>query len=147
MGKMPPAVLKPQRAGLTLHSLPHEVILSIVEWTAVITIEEHLERQRLAHEAGHMHGDEDDEEEEEEEHDHDHDDGGFPVLGGFQFPPFGMGGFGPNGPNAGQGAAPQAAGGIGDVPFMQNLFGFLNNGAGAAPPPNNAAAAPAPPRE
>ena len=132
MGNSPVAGDKRKRTQLTLHSLPHEVILSIVEWTAQITLEDQLEQERLHH---------------DQEHEDHHHHG--PLHHHHMPPGFG---FGPGPPPPGlfddifpgqnvpgnDAANPE---GIGDVPFMQNLFGFLNNG---GPLVNNPVPAPAP---
>lgn len=128
MGNSPVAGDKRRKTALTLHSLPHEVVLSIVEWTARITLENQLEQERQEHEREHdlHHG-----------HAHDHPDGPGAIFGGgmgFGMPPVdfnGLGGLGPNVP----GDAGVDDGGIGDVPFMQNLFGFIGNGPDAPAPP------------
>ncbi|KAK9897179.1 hypothetical protein P389DRAFT_194810 [Cystobasidium minutum MCA 4210] len=137
MGNSPVAGDKRRKTALTLHSLPQEIILSIVEWAATITLEDHLERERLEHEQHHMH---------HHDHAHDHPDGPEAIFGGgmgaFGLPPLdlnGMNGMGQNGP----GVQANAPGGIGDIPFMQNLFGFLGNGPqNPAPPANGPIAGP-----
>lgn len=132
MGNSPVAGDKRKRTQLTLNSLPHEVILSIVEWTAHITLEDQLEQERLEHERrheGHHH------------HDHhepqgdDHPAVGPGVFGGL-FGGFGLDALPVPGQNANANAnAPGIPQGIGDAGFMQNLFGIFGNGVPVANPP------------
>lgn len=151
MGNSPVAGDKRKRSQLTLHSLPYEVILSIVEWTAQITLEDQLEQERLNHEQEH-----------EDHHHHHHHHGPLHhhhMPPGFTFgpvpPPAGLFGDMFPGQNVpGNGAVNPE--GIGDIPFMQNLMGFLNNGGtlvnipvpapAAAPTPTPVPTAPANPQ-
>lgn len=121
MGNSPVAGDKRKRTQLTLHSLPQEVVLSIVEWTAQIALEDQLEQERLEHDRHH---------EQHHHHDHHHVPGplghdGPPPGPGLFAGLFGGGGFPDENANADAPGDPQ---GIGDVPFMQNLFGMFGNG-------------------
>lgn len=143
MGNSPVAGDKRKRTQLTLYSLPHEVVLSIVEWTAQITLEDQLSQERLAHELQH---------EEHNHHIHHHlhahadhhhqhhlhqPPPGHPLaFPGFFGQPHPFIQAAPTDEDA-DGDAPANPPGIGGAAFMQNLFGFLNNPAPAAnaPPP------------
>lgn len=101
--------------GLTLNSLPHEVVLSIVEWTAQLTLEDQLEQERLDHERIHH-----------QHHHHQH--GAMP----FVHPPGGpvdLGdGLGPIPGAPAGGDNDQGNVNVGGMDFVQNLFGFLAGG-------------------
>lgn len=137
MGNSPVVGDKRKRSALTLHSLPHEVILSIVEWTAQLTLEDQLEQERLEHEQQHEH---------HHEHDHHHHHGPIhvPPLDMLDLPPLQAFGFpGQNAAGDGQGPGPHNGIAMGDFPFVQNFLGFLNNP--VPPPPAAPVAGPVPP--
>jgi hypothetical protein len=120
MGHSSVAGHKHKRTMLTLHSLPHEVVLSIVEWTAYFTIQHHHEQERIEREREH--------EEHHQQHHHAHGFGLNDAVGAANGPnPFGF----PMGNVDGD----LNDGGIGDNAFMQNLFGFLNGGIPVNPVP------------